>query len=247
VSLPPLLVLTDRAQCRDSLPRTVALAVEHGARAVVLREKDAPPADRAALAAQLSALLRPVAGVLILAGAAGDRVHLAAADPLPRPRPALCGRSCHDPAELARARAEGCDYVTLSPVFPSASKPGYGPALGLSGLARLCHRPAADRATAPPPGDPTADPTARGPAAHPRVGGSPAAPTVDAFAAAPGGDAPAGDAPAAPAVYALAGVRPDDVAGCLAAGAAGVAVMGAVMRDPRIVHDYLSALREERQ
>ncbi len=104
VRLPRLLVLTDRAQCRDSLPRTVALAVEYGARAVVLREKDLPPADRAALAAQLSALLAPV-GRCTHPGRRrpGDRVHLAAADPLPRPRPALCGRSCHDAAELARA------------------------------------------------------------------------------------------------------------------------------------------------
>jgi thiamine-phosphate pyrophosphorylase len=29
----------------------------------------------------------------------------------------------------------GADYVTLSPIFASASKPGYGPALGLAGLA----------------------------------------------------------------------------------------------------------------
>src|SRR5680860_1231000 len=34
-----------------------------------------------------------------------------------------------------QAGAEGCDYVTLSPVFATASKPGYGPALGLPGLA----------------------------------------------------------------------------------------------------------------
>ena len=26
------------------------------------------------------------------------------------------------------------DYVTLSPIFPSRSKPGYGPALGVSAL-----------------------------------------------------------------------------------------------------------------
>ena len=31
----------------------------------------------------------------------------------------------------------GADYVTVSPVFVTASKPGYGPALGLDGLARI--------------------------------------------------------------------------------------------------------------
>ena len=31
----------------------------------------------------------------------------------------------------------GAAYATLSPVFPTTSKPGYGPPLGLSGLAQL--------------------------------------------------------------------------------------------------------------
>jgi len=35
------------------------------------------------------------------------------------------------------AGEEGCDYVTLSPVFATASKPGYGPALGPHGLSAL--------------------------------------------------------------------------------------------------------------
>ena len=36
----------------------------------------------------------------------------------------LHSRSCHSPAEAAEW-AERCDYVTLSPVFDSISKPGY--------------------------------------------------------------------------------------------------------------------------
>ena len=189
--LPRLLVLTDRTQCRDGdLTGTVAAAVDAGARAVVLREKDLPLADRAALAAELEGVLRPVDGLLVWAGAAGGTgraaVHLAAADPFPSPRPALVGRSCHTAAELARARAEGCDAAFLSPVFLSASKPGYGPALGTAGLAEL--------------------------------------------------------APLGPPVWALGGIAPDDVAGCLGAGAAGIAVMGPVMRDPGLVTNYLQAL-----
>ena len=116
-----------------------------------------------------------------------DGVHLSAADPFPSARPSIVGRSCHDAAELARAAAQGCDYVTLSPVFPSPSKPGYGPALGPAGLAALIR-------------------------------------------------------PAGPLVYALGGVTPDRVAACRAAGAHGVAVMGAVMREPALVAGYLSAL-----
>jgi thiamine-phosphate diphosphorylase len=192
VRLPRLLLLTDRTQCRGGLTATVAAAVDAGARAVVLREKDLPLPERAALAGELRALLEPVGGALVwagLAGSAGARaVHLSGDDAFPVPRPAVVGRSCHSAADLARARAEGCDHVFLSPVFRTASKPGYGPALGLAGLAEL--------------------------------------------------------APLGPPVYALGGIGPDDVAGCLAAGAEGVAVMGGVMRDPSTVRDHLAALAD---
>jgi thiamine monophosphate synthase len=188
-ALPRLLVLTDRTQCREPMVATVAAAVDAGARAVVLREKDLPGRERARLAGELAAVLAPVGGLLVHAGpGGGPAVHLAAADDLPSPRPALVGRSCHSAAELDRAQAEGCDWVMLSPFAPTPSKPGYGPGLGAAGLAALL----AGRAT--------------------------------------------------PRVYALGGVRPDDVAGCLVAGAHGVAVMGPVMRDPELVAAYLAAL-----
>ncbi len=139
--LPQLLVLTDRSQCAGPLRAVVADAVDNGARAVVLRDKDLPVDERGRLAEDLRALLEPVGGVLVLAGPAGragiDAVHLSASDPFPRPRPSLVGRSCHCAQELERAVAEGCDYLTVSPVFPTPSKPGYGPALALAGLASL--------------------------------------------------------------------------------------------------------------
>ncbi|HEV7871772.1 MAG TPA: thiamine phosphate synthase [Modestobacter sp.] len=192
MSLPRLLVLTDRTQCRGGLTATVAAAVEAGARAVVLREKDLPLPERAALAGELRALLEPVAGVLVWAGLAGSAgagaVHLSGDDAFPMTRPPVVGRSCHSAGDLARARAEGCDHVFLSPVFLTASKPGYGPALGLARLAELV--------------------------------------------------------PLGPPAYALGGIGPDDVAGCLAAGAWGVAVMGGVMRNPSTVRDHLAAVAD---
>ncbi|MCU1605038.1 MAG: thiamine monophosphate synthase, partial [Modestobacter sp.] len=96
-ALPRLLVLTDRTQCTGPLVETVAAAVAAGARAVVLREKDLPGGERDRLADRLAAVLAPVNGLLVRAGAGeGAAVHLAAADPFPVPRPALVGRSCHD-------------------------------------------------------------------------------------------------------------------------------------------------------
>ena len=178
-----VLVLTDRRQAARPLTEVVSAAVDGGARSVVLREKDLPRSSRLALAAALRAILRPVGGRLIVAGPdplGGDAVHLAAADPVPA-GVGFVGRSCHDGTELAGLSTE--DYATVSPVFPSASKPGYGPALGLPRLAGLVSRTATT-------------------------------------------------------VLALGGIAgPADAAACVNAGAAGVAVMGAVMRaeDPGAV------------
>lgn len=189
MTVPRLVVVTDRTQASRPLPDVVAAAVAAGARAVLLRDKDLPLPERHVLARELRAVLAPVGGLLVWGGAAGapedTAVHLSADDAFPAERPPLVGRSCHSATELARAAAEGCDWVFLSPIFPTSSKPGYGPALGLGGLAAL--------------------------------------------------------APAAPPVLALGGVRPQDVPGCLAAGAHGVAVMGAVMRTPAVVADHLRA------
>lgn len=143
MTLPRLLVLTDRRQCAAPLQDVLAAAIDCGATAVVLREKDLSRPDRARLAARLTPLLGSVDGTLIIAGTDGlgirpDAVHLSAADGCPAARPTVVGRSCHTPAEVSRAAAEGCDYVTVSPVFTSASKPGYGPALGIDALRGVC-------------------------------------------------------------------------------------------------------------
>jgi hypothetical protein len=74
-------------------------------------------------------------GRLIVAGPdplGADAVHLAEADPLPVAGVALIGRSCHGSPRLTIE-----DYVTLSPMYPSASKPGYGPALAPAAAAEL--------------------------------------------------------------------------------------------------------------
>jgi thiamine-phosphate pyrophosphorylase len=138
VSLPRLLVIADAEAAGGRLPAIVTEAVHHGARAVVLRARALHPAARVTLAARLRRVLVPVGGLLILAGGRGDAVHLARREPVPEPRPTLVGRSCHDAGEVARAVRDGCDYVTISPVYPTASKPGYGPPLGPAGLAALC-------------------------------------------------------------------------------------------------------------
>ncbi|WP_089021885.1 thiamine phosphate synthase [Micromonospora coriariae] len=172
-----VVVLTDRRVARGALDQVVAGAVAGGARWVVLREKDLPRAERAALAADLRSILADVAGTLIVAGPDpldGDAVHLPAAGPYPPPTHRLVGRSCHNGTELNRLTTE--HYATVSPVHPTGTKPGYGPPLGTKGLHELIQ-------VSPTP------------------------------------------------VLALGGVEtPEQVTACIQAGAAGVAVLGALMR-----------------
>ncbi len=132
-----LLVLTDRHASARPLADVVRAAVEGGARAVVLREKDLPAADRLRPADEVRAVLGD--GLLVLAGTAlpGEALHLSAAVAAPAVRPHLLGRSCHDAGEVARAAQQSCDWASVSPIWTTASKPGYGPALGVPGLAAL--------------------------------------------------------------------------------------------------------------
>lgn len=183
---PPLLLITDRKQARSALPDVVAKALQGGCRWVMLREKDLAGDELRRLALELASLCSRHGARLLINGdiatarsVGADGVHLPAGASAKAARAALgagavIGASAHDKDELARAGEEGADYATLSPVFESGSKPGYGPALGLQRLRSL-----------------------------------------------------AADAPIP--VVALGGVRPGRVAACLDSGAAGVAVMGAVM------------------
>jgi thiamine-phosphate diphosphorylase len=131
-----IVVLTDRRLAAGPPAEVVAAAVAGGASWVVLRERDLGYADRCALAAALRDVVPPER--LIVAGPdplGGDAVHLSRSDPWPESPVRMVGRSCHDAGELARLSGE--DYVTLSPVFPTTTKPGYGPALTPEGAARL--------------------------------------------------------------------------------------------------------------
>jgi thiamine-phosphate pyrophosphorylase len=186
--VPPLLVISDRGQALLPLEQVAEGVFAGGCRWFSLREKDMPAAERRALLGRLVELARRFAAVVTVhedieaaAATGADGVHLpsggnvdAVQSQLPK---GLIGASAHSASEAYALLKAGVDYVTASPVFVSASKPGYGPALGLDGLARI-----------------TAEAT--GP------------------------------------VVALGGINDGNAAACLAAGAAGIAVMGEVMRSP---------------
>jgi len=184
---PPVLLITDRAQATLSLENVVADALAVGCRWVLVREKDLEPRARLKLVRRVVDLARPYgASVLVSADvpavkrAGADGVHLPAGSDMAAARAALgvdavIGVSTHNASEAEAAVRDGADYITVSPIFESESKPGYGPALGLGAL-----RTYAARLPLP--------------------------------------------------VIALGGVTERNAKSCLATGAAGVAVMGEVMR-----------------
>jgi thiamine-phosphate pyrophosphorylase len=198
---PPLLVITDRHQARLPLEEIAEAVFAAGCRWLSVRERDLSRVERLALLGRLRELAAPLGATVGVHGdlqaaraVPGVALHLPAGDAAGAARAALgaerlIGRSAHAGDPLVRADVAELNYVTLSPIFTSDSKAGYGPALGLTGLA------AAVREAAVP-------------------------------------------------VIALGGVRVENVRACLGTGAAGVAVMGEVMRaaDPgRVVAEMIAA------
>src|SRR6266478_2033818 len=152
---PPLLVISDRSQARQPLGEIAEAVFRGGCRWFSLREKDLPAAERPDLLRALVLLGHRFGGsvtahedIAAVIAAEADGVHLpGGGDPAAARRrlpQGLIGVSAHAPEEAAAQLAAGADYVTLSPVFLTASKPGYGPAVGLDTLAaaaRLSPRP----------------------------------------------------------------------------------------------------------
>jgi thiamine-phosphate pyrophosphorylase len=201
---PPLLLVTDRKQAVEPLADILAAAFAAGCRWASLREKDLSVPEHVALARSLmplahrwNARLTVHGGVDIAVAAGTDGVHLAAGGDVTGARTALgqgalVGISIHSIAEARSLDPTVVDYAIAGPVFETASKPGYGPALGSDGI-----RAIAGAARVP--------------------------------------------------VIAIGGINPERVAEIIAAGAAGIAVMGSVMRarDPGAeVRALFAALRE---
>jgi|SRR5579871_2287214 len=181
----PLLVITDRHQARHPIEAIAEGIGQAGGRWLLLRDKDLEPAERRGVAARLSVIARrhgmhlSVGRDVDLAAEFGASVHLQSAAAVGAARQrlgpgAIIGVSAHGPADVEAAAAADADYATLSPIFLTSSKPGYGPALGVAAIQEAA-----------------------------KVG---------------------------IAIVALGGVTADAARPCLDAGAAGVAVMGDVMR-----------------
>jgi thiamine-phosphate pyrophosphorylase len=133
------------AAARRCLLEQARYAVEARIDLIHLRERDLSSADLAALAVDLLAIARGSEtrvvindriDVALACGAdgvhlRGDSVSVAAARQL-APPPFLIGRSVHHASDAPAAA--GADYIVAGTVFPSLSKSGVDPGMGLNGL-----------------------------------------------------------------------------------------------------------------
>ena len=149
-----LYIITNAEQASagcGSVEEAVNQALQAGARLVQLRDKQSSPAHVLKLAKRLVPLAHEHNAKLLInthldvaKGTGADGLHRPATGPSVAEirrqfdREIIVGTSTHSLAEARRAQSEGADFITLSPIFETASKPGYGPALGLDELARIC-------------------------------------------------------------------------------------------------------------
>ena len=204
LAAPPLLLITDRKQAALPLADIVAGALAAGCRWISLREKDLVESEQIALAEKLLPLTRRAGARFTIHGNVNaalmlDGLHLPEGGDARAARATLgpeklIGLSVHTTKQAAAADPAMLDYLIAGPVFESASKPGYGPALGAKGLAAFV------QATSLP-------------------------------------------------IIAIGGIDATNIADVVRTGAAGVAVMGGVMRasDPeRAVRELIAALKDAR-
>lgn len=182
---PRVMLITDKAQAALPLEDVITQSLQAGCRWVLLRDHDSAydaflkQAQRIKkICVAHNAKLFVSRNVNVAKEIQADGVHLSTSQNVGHTRKLcgtmLIGQSCHSIEDVARAQAANADYVTFSPVFDTASKPGYV-GMGLKTLEQVCG-------------------TTRLP------------------------------------VIALAGIDAQNAVSCLTAGAAGIAVMGNIMR-----------------
>jgi thiamine-phosphate pyrophosphorylase len=144
---PPLLVITEKSLTPDGLEAQIAGALAGGCRWVLLRDKDLDHEIRRDLLMRLLPLVREAGAMLCVSddmelARLADGCHVNSKGDPSQARAvlgpeALIGFSAHNLEEALYAQRARADYVTLSPIFPPISKPGYGPVLGPEGLAAI--------------------------------------------------------------------------------------------------------------
>ena len=149
-----LYAITDRHLCAPTpLAQVISELLDAGVTGIQLREKDLSGDELMGLAQPIAELCRNYEAKLFIntdthvarsVGAAG--VHLPAnVESVGSVRTQTNGNfyigcSVHSCDAAEKREAEGADFVTYSPIYPTASKPGYGPAVGVENLAEVTAR-----------------------------------------------------------------------------------------------------------
>ena len=146
-----LYAITDRHRCAPTLlVDIVSELLDAGVTAIQLREKDLRDTELIQLAQPIAELCRNYEAKLFIntnthialeVGAAG--VHLpeksgsVGAVKAQSDENLYVGCSVHGLGAAQKRETEGADFVTYSPIYPTASKPGYGPAVSVKRLAAV--------------------------------------------------------------------------------------------------------------
>lgn len=135
---------------RASLEAALERSFVGGCRWVMVREKDLDPSERMKLVESILKVAEPFDAKVIVssdlkAAEIAHGVHLPQGQSCTNARATLgpdkiIGVSAHTVGEAGAAASAGADYATISPIFPTQSKPGYGPPLYLDGLKRVVGR-----------------------------------------------------------------------------------------------------------
>lgn len=147
LALPTLYGISTAADCGEALfVQRAQRAFAEGLLFMQVREQNWPLARQRALTEDVLEVAAPFGARVLLNGTAEHArdwgcagVHwsaLALAEASERPHDLLCGASCHNADEIARAGALELDFVVLGPVLPTASHQ-HQPPLGWAGFASV--------------------------------------------------------------------------------------------------------------
>ncbi len=148
-----LYAITDSSCCKPvRLFDIIAELLDVGVRAIQLREKElseialgrlAKPIAERCKRYEARLFINTSVRVAIDVGAAGVHLPVSACsvEAIKAETYPLCvGCSVHNFAEAKKRASEGTDFVTYSPIYPTQSKPGYGPPVGTASLTKLVGR-----------------------------------------------------------------------------------------------------------
>lgn len=136
--LPPLYAITNLAEMGETaFFAALQTRLAHGLRLIQIREKQLTPSALTTFVERVLATTRPFGAQVVINGnealakATGvDGLHLSATALMAlenKPHGLLCGASCHNAKELAKAAQLELDYCLLGAVLPTRTHPGTQP------------------------------------------------------------------------------------------------------------------------